>query len=120
MFKGILALAVVTSAAGAMMFHAGLKSSVPAKNAILAASPRTISLTFTEGVILPATGISILKADSTLVEKLVVRAVAGDTTVAGNVTRTLPRGTYIVKWKNGAKDDGHANTGTFSFKVMGQ
>ncbi|MGH7582546.1 MAG: copper resistance CopC family protein [Gemmatimonadales bacterium] len=98
--------------------HAGLKSSSPAKGSTVIA-PKEISLTFTEGVNLLATSIAILKADSTLVEKLHVRFTAGDTTVAGPVTRPLPPGTYLIKWRNGSADDGHVSSGTFSFHVVG-
>jgi len=117
-FKMTLIFATAAGLLGAAAFHAGLKSSVPARNAVLKESPKTITLTFTEGVILPATGISVLKADSTLVEKLIVRAVAGDTTVAGTLTRTLGPGSYLVKWRNGSADDGHVNSGIYAFKVV--
>ena len=113
-----LTLSLATAAALVFgMRHAALKSSVPAKNAVVTESPKAISLTFTEGVLLPATSISVLAADSTLVEKLVVKAVAGDTTVSGPLTKTLANGKYIVKWKNGAKDDGHVSSGAFAFTV---
>ncbi|HEY4320995.1 MAG TPA: copper resistance CopC family protein [Gemmatimonadales bacterium] len=118
MFKLLLSVAALAAVTGVMR-HAGLKSSMPAKGAMLSESPKVISLTFTEGVLLPATSIAILKADSTVLEKLVVKAVAGDTTVAGALKTPLPKGTYIVKWRNGAKDDGHPSSGTFSFMVMG-
>ncbi len=117
MNKILLSVAAMAAIGGAMR-HAGLKSSVPAKNAMLHESPKSVSLTFTEGVLLPATSISVLKADSTVVEKLAVKAVAGDTTVAGALTKPLPAGKYIVKWRNGAKDDGHPGNGAFSFTVM--
>lgn len=118
MMKPILALFTAATLAGTTMFHAELKSSVPAKGAMLHASPKSITLTFSEGVLLPATGISVLKADSSLVEKLTVKAVAGDTTVAGDLKTTLAPGKYIVKWRNGAKDDGHKESGAFAFMVM--
>ena len=117
MLKPILAVATTLALAAAAIPHAGLKWSIPAKGAMVTA-PKTITLSFTEGVNLTGTAISILKPDSTLVEKLVVKATAGDTTVAGAVTKPLAPGNYLIRWKNVASDDGHASTGVFGFMVM--
>jgi methionine-rich copper-binding protein CopC len=104
-----IALAVGT------LFHTALKSSLPAKDASVAAVP-TVTLTFTEGVVLAQSAISILKPDSTLVEKLAVKGGSDPAVIIGAVTKPLAPGKYLVRWKTGS-DDGHAVRGTYGFTV---
>ncbi|HEX3926589.1 MAG TPA: copper resistance protein CopC [Gemmatimonadales bacterium] len=116
MLKPVLALLTAATVAGGALFHAELKSSLPAANSTVTA-PKAITLTFTEAVTLRLSGISIYDAKNTaLVQKLVVQA-KGDTVVWGPVTKPLVPGKYTVRWKNGAADDGHPESGTFVFTV---
>ena len=117
MFK----FATLLGAIGALMgtsYHAAFKSAIPAPNATVT-SPARISITFTEAVIAPPIStFSLLRADSTPAQPLTVTAKAGDkATIEAVVTKPLAPGKYIVKWKNGAADDGHATKGAFTFTV---
>lgn len=101
--------------ASAVFFHTALKSSLPARGSTVP-SPAKVSLTFTEGVVLAQSGISILKADSSVVEKLVVKGTGDPATFEGAVTKPLAAGKYIVRWKTGS-DDGHVVRGVYAFTV---
>jgi methionine-rich copper-binding protein CopC len=102
--------------AATSFFHTELKSSMPAKGEALAKSPKMVMLTFTEGVVVGVSKISILKSDSTEVEKLVVTKGGDAATIMGTVTKVLPAGKYIVRWQTAA-DDGHAAKSAFAFSV---
>jgi methionine-rich copper-binding protein CopC len=102
--------------AAVSFFHTELKSSVPAKGAMLAKSPATVALTFTEKVNVGVSAISILKADSTEIAKLVLTRSTDGTTISGAVAKPLPTGTYIIRYHTAA-EDGHAAKGAFGFSV---
>ncbi len=118
MFK----LAVVVGAVGVLAgatFHAGFKSANPAPGATVP-SPVKISITFTEAVMAPPiSSFTLLNADSTVAMKLTVIAKPDDKeTIEATVSKPLAPGKYIVRWKNGAADDGHAFRGAFTFTVV--
>jgi methionine-rich copper-binding protein CopC len=101
-----------------MAFHAAFKSAIPAPSSSVS-SPARISITFTEAVMAPPIStFSLLKADSTVAQALAVTAKPGDkATIEAAVAKPLAPGRYIVKWKNGAADDGHVTRGAFTFTV---
>lgn len=117
MLKLAALIATIATITGAT-YHAGFKSAIPAPNASVA-SPAMISVTFTEPVMAPPiSSFTLLKADSTVAMKLSVTAKAGDKkTIEAVVPTALAPGRYIVKWKNGAADDGHPFKGAFAFTV---
>lgn len=117
----MLKLAALVSTLGLLtgaMYHAGFKSAIPAPNATVT-SPAKISVTFTEPVMAPPISwFTLLKADSTVAMKLTVTAKPGDKkTIEAALPSALAPGRYIVKWKNGAADDGHPFKGAFAFTV---
>jgi methionine-rich copper-binding protein CopC len=113
----ILAGATALLAAGA--FHLELKSSVPVKDTLLASSPKTVTLTFSEEVNAKLAAISILRPDSTEVEKLVVSSVTKDpASIQGVLKTTLTPGRYLVRWR-ASSDDGHVVRQVFGFSVAG-
>jgi copper resistance protein C len=99
----------------ASLFHTALKSSIPARGSSIA-SPAAVSLTFTEPVNVKLTTIAITKADSSVVESLVVPSGPPAATVGSKVTKVLGPGKYLVKWKT-ASDDGHVVRGVIPFTV---
>jgi methionine-rich copper-binding protein CopC len=101
--------------AAGMLRHTSLKSSIPAKDTTVA-SPATVSLTFTEKVIVPQSSIALLKADSSLMQRIAVKATSDPATIAGAVNGTLAPGRYLIRWKT-ASDDGHVVRGVFGFTV---
>jgi methionine-rich copper-binding protein CopC len=117
MFK-LAALLGTVGILGGASYHAGFKSAIPAPNSTVP-SPARISVTFTEAILAPPLStFSLLKADSTSAGPLTVAFKAGDkTTIEATVAKPLVPGKYIVKWKNGAADDGHPSKGAFAFTV---
>ncbi|MGH7524828.1 MAG: copper resistance CopC family protein [Gemmatimonadales bacterium] len=103
------------SFAVASLFHTVLKASSPARNATVAA-PTSVSLTFTEKVNPALSSISILKRDSTEVEKLVVKATSEPARIEGAVKTRLAPAAYLIRWKT-VSADGHVVRGTFGFTV---
>ena len=99
----------------ASLFHTALKSSIPAKGAAVA-SPKTVSLTFTEAVNVNLTTLAITKTDSSVVESLVVPKGAPAATVSAPVTKTLAAGKYLIRWKT-VSDDGHVVRSVIPFTV---
>ena len=97
------------------LFHTALKSSIPAKGST-GASPAAVSLTFTESINVKLTTIAITKADSSVVESLVVPTGPAAETVGAKVTKALAAGKYLIKWKT-ASDDGHVVRGVIPFTV---
>ena len=106
-----LALALVPRAAAA---HALLLGSDPSPDAVLAAPPEAISLTFTEAVIPVGQAIKVFSPAG--------RQVAGPARPVGHVlTATISAaetGTYVVTWQVLAADT-HPSRGAFGF-VVGQ
>jgi methionine-rich copper-binding protein CopC len=100
-----------------MFFHAELKSSIPARGAVLTQSPAQVTLVFSEQVNMVGTSASILKGDSSAVVRLALHAGTTRDTVRGAVTQTLAPGKYLIKWRAAAADDGHRTSGFVPFTV---
>ena len=109
--NSLLAIALAT----ASLFHTTLKSSIPAKDAVVTA-PSEVSLTFTEKVNASLSSIVILKADSSQVEKLIVTATGDPARIEGAVTTRLSPARYLIRWKT-ASADGHVVRSVFGFTV---
>lgn len=105
---------LVTSPAWA---HAHLVSSTPGANATVTASPKTITLTFSEKLV-PA----FSKFDLTMPEmsdmKMGVKTVlsADGKSIVGTPSAALPKGAYKIVW-TAASADGHKMNGEVAFKV---
>lgn len=116
MMKLLLVLGATVSIASATMFHAELTSSRPARN-FSGPAPNNVSLTFSEPVKLALSRIAILKADSSLVERLVIKEKKDAVTFGGPITKPLAPGKYLVSWGT-VSDDGHAVKGFIPFTVV--
>jgi methionine-rich copper-binding protein CopC len=116
MGKLYFTLGAVVSIATAAMFHTELKSSIPAKNSS-GPAPTMASVTFSEDVKVAASSLSILKTDSTLVEKLVIKEKAMAATFGAPITKPLAPGKYLLRYKT-VSDDGHAVGGNIPFTVV--
>ena len=116
MMKMFLALGAVASLASASMFHVELTASSPARNSS-GPAPTAVTLTFSEPVKVAISRIAILKADSSLVEKLVIKEKKDAATFGGLVTKPLVPGRYLVGWGT-VSDDGHAVKGFIPFSVV--
>ena len=94
--------------------HSSAPASSPAPNAVVAALPRTVSITF-GGRLMRVVGVQVVD------RKGVNHATSArlDPTNAARVlvrTTTPVAGRYSVRWKVMA-EDGHVQTGTFAFRV---
>ena len=103
--------------AATSMFHAELKSAMPAQNSTLDKSPTMVMLTFTEDVNVKVSTLSVMKSDSSVNEKLTVKPGNDKATFMGTVTKTLAAGKYMVKWHTASADDGHVTSGSYWFTV---
>lgn len=114
-FGTLVGLALLLVPASAAQAHEGLQRSVPAKDAVLAAAPTSLRLTFTSEPNLRVTRIRLLDAANAAIE-------LGDLwldsarTVVAEIRGVLSPGTYTVAWQVvGA--DGHPVRGQFAFTI---
>lgn len=96
--------------------HAHLASATPADKATVAAAPKEIDLTFTEGLELKFSGVEVVGPTKDKIK-------TGDATLSKDgkaltipVTDTLKPGTYTVDW-HALSVDGHKSNGSTSFTV---
>jgi len=103
------------AAAILLPLHLKLDKSDPKADSVLAASPKAVSLWFSQPVELPATKITISDAaKKDVVTKALANAVDG--AVVADLDAPLAAGTYTVSWRTMAKD-GHVIKGNFMFSV---
>ena len=93
--------------------HAVLQSSVPRWGAVLATTPRAITLTYSEDVVPQYARVAVITPRG--------QNLAGPPRVTGSVVevalRPGPTGSDTVRWRMVASDDGHVTEGAFSFGV---
>lgn len=113
----VAALGVVLLTPATARAHAKLESSDPSDGATLDASPRVVSLAFTEPPELSLSSIEVLDSTGRSFSGGPVRIAQGDPLrLLRNVT-SLPDGVYTVAWRVVSKADGHATAGAFAFGV---
>ncbi len=103
-------LLAVPASAGA---HAVLLTSTPGWDAVLSAAPRVVTLRYDEDVVPGYARVAVVDPRG--------RNLAGPPRVTGSVV-VIPveasrAGSYTVRWKMVASDDGHVTEGAFSFGV---
>ena len=106
----LLLLLAVPSSAGA---HAVLLTSNPGWNAVLAAAPRVVTLRYDEDVVPRYARVAVVSPGGA--------DVSGPPRVSGSVV-VVPlaggrTGSYTLRWRMVASDDGHVTEGAFSFGV---
>jgi copper transport protein len=106
----LVVLLVLPASAGA---HASLQTATPRWGAVLAATPRAITLVYDEGVVARYARVAVVTPHG--------EDVAGPPHVVGSAVevalRSGPAGSYTVRWQMVASDDGHVTEGAFSFGV---
>ncbi|TVU70056.1 copper homeostasis periplasmic binding protein CopC [Cobetia crustatorum] len=106
---------------GGMLFssqvlaHAHIDTANPADGANVS-SPKTISLTFTESLELPFSGIELTNADGQAVPLGDSALRNKDMTLTAPVTKALTPGEYEIKW-HALSTDGHKTDGDYHFNV---
>ena len=105
---------VLALAATAVLAHAHLKKAVPANGAVVAASPASVVLSFSEPATLTACWLQ--KSDG---PKQKITGLA--TTPAQQISVPVPKleaGAYVLSWRV-VGDDGHVLPGQIRFTVSG-
>lgn len=106
----LLMLLVVPSFAGA---HAVLETTTPPWGAVVGATPHEITLVYDEDVVPAYARVAVVSGGG--------QDLAGPPRVAGSVVVVPVRpglaGSYTVRWKMVASNDGHVTEGAFSFGV---
>ena len=100
------------------MRHLRLVRSFPAADTVLARSPDTVRLWWSEPPELPFTKIELKNAKGVAVKlRPATRSIdKKDASVAASIVSPLTQGTYNVSWRTMSKD-GHVMKGTFAFRV---
>jgi len=101
-------------------FHTRLLRSAPAKDTVLASSPASVELWFSEKIELPASRVRLKNAagqeiglgDLTRDDRV------ADSPVVARILTPLAAGAYQVDWSAASKD-GHPVTGNFAFTIRG-
>lgn len=112
---------LTTLVAGSLLFsgqafaHAHVSSANPADGARIA-SPTSISLTFSEGLELPFSGLGLSRVDGNPVSLGDATLDNGGKTLNAPVSKTLDAGKYAVKW-HVLSTDGHKTEGQYQFTV---
>lgn len=118
-FNRILGVAaILTVAATSQAFaHAHLQTATPAKDATVKESPSELDLTFTEGLNIKFTGLTLTGADKQAVSTGDAKLKSGDDkTLVVPLSTKLSPGIYTVDW-HALSNDGHKTTGSYSFTV---
>jgi methionine-rich copper-binding protein CopC len=111
------AAALIASPTHAMR-HLRLVRSFPAADTVLARSPDTVRLWWSEPPELPFTKIELKNAKGVALKlRPVTRSTdKKDASVAASIVAPLQQGRYDVSWRTMSKD-GHVMKGTFAFRV---
>jgi copper transport protein len=119
----VLAASAVLGWAGPADAHAYLDHSNPADGATVAAAPDTLTLAFSEHVVLSATTLKLLDPTDRPVPLTGLRLVAddpGETESPAQIVADLPplpRGAYRLTWSTLSSDDLHRTSGVLAFGV---
>ncbi|MBR8655173.1 copper homeostasis periplasmic binding protein CopC [Achromobacter sp. Marseille-Q0513] len=118
MFKKSLIAALVLAAAPQLLWaHAHVGTATPAKDAVLAKTPATVTLTLTEGLEAAFSSLTLQDAAGKTVPTEKSALAPGDNkTLVLPIGKDLPAGVYTVKWQALSKD-GHKTNGAWSFTI---
>lgn len=111
----LFALTAAVAVSSQAFAHAHLKTSIPVDKASVAA-PSELDLTFTEGLNLKFSAITVTDGDGKPVGLGEGKLTDGDKTLVVPVPATLSQGTYKVEW-HVLSTDGHKTNGAYSFTV---
>ena len=111
-----VAFAGLLTAADALA-HAHLQQQIPAAGAQLAASPQTLTLSFSEGIEPAFSGVTVTGPQQHAVATgKLTRSADNPAQVTVPVAETLPPGEYTVAW-HVVSVDGHKTNGQYTFSV---
>lgn len=96
--------------------HATLRDTSPSNGAKLDAAPRTLTLSFSEGVDASSGSVRLFRADGTTIALGRAAHASGDSRVLGVAVPKLGDGAYVVTWRV-VSEDSHPVQGAFTFTV---
>lgn len=117
----LLAVASMLATTGTAMAHPRLLSTSPAADSTVS-KPTEITLTFSEGLVAPLTGIELTMTGMPGMANHAPMPIKGFTTkvegktLTAKLPRALPAGTYLLKWHAVAADQ-HRIENSYSFTV---
>ena len=113
--RSTIAVLAALAAATAAAAHPLPKAASPAPNAVLAASPAEIRITYSEPLVAAFSGLELKGPDGKTIA-LGPSTVDHKTQLAAPVKATLGAGTYTVDW-HAVSTDTHHVAGHYSFQV---
>lgn len=111
-----LAIAAVPAGTGSLMYHFGLRRSVPAKDAAVA-PPRELRLWFTQVPQANSIAIRLMAGEERVETALPVQDPDDGKIFSLAVEDALGAGTYTIAWR-GIGQDGHVVRGGIPFSVV--
>jgi copper transport protein len=110
---GALCLAAMLAIPSSVAAHAALLTTTPSSGTIVRQAPRTLTLAYDEDVVPQYARVTVVDRRGA--------NIAGAPRVTGSTVlvplRSAPRGSYTVRWRMVASDDGHTTEGAFSYGV---
>jgi copper transport protein len=106
----VAALLAVPSSAAA---HAALLNATPESGTVARQAPRTLTLAYDEDVVPQYARVTVIDRRGNNIAA--APRVTGSTVVVP--LRSAPKGSYTVRWRMVASDDGHATEGAFTYGV---
>jgi hypothetical protein len=103
--------------AGQADAHAHLKSAVPAPDSVVKPAPTELDLTFTEGLILKFSNVTVTGPRRAAVKIGEPMLMDDDMTLMVPFADALAAGHYKVEWR-ALSTDGHKSKGEFGFTVQ--
>lgn len=114
----LIAALAITAAPRVALAHAHLVRSAPAANSHVSGSPTELRLWFSEAAEVTMTTISVTGPNG---ERVAIGPIDVDGTdplvLYTALAAPIGAGTYTVRWRTVATDDGHPSSGKFSFVV---
>jgi len=113
----LILIACLTSASPALA-HAHLNAESPPADGVLAASPPTLSLNFSEGLEIVLSGVILKGQDGRVISTgAAVLTPNDDKKITVPLNGALSAGRYTVEW-HALSRDGHATHGCYKFAVL--
>lgn len=112
-----LGLLLVLGTSDAALAHAHLKTANPAENAVLSVSPATLTLQFSEALVLKFSGVTVTGPGKSAIKLGAANLGSeGGATLQVAVPSALPAGAYVVHWHI-LSTDGHKTKGSYTFTL---
>ncbi|SME90738.1 hypothetical protein SAMN06265365_101340 [Tistlia consotensis] len=113
----LLSALILFGGVGTAFAHAHLLSSVPADRSVVAASPSELTLTFSEGLEIALSGVTLTTAGKQVLPTGKPQlAKDSDKVMVVPVESPLAAGRYRVEW-HALSRDGHSSHGAYAFTV---